>query len=119
MALDQFALLEVLEALKSADVSTRIRTASQTIYQALIDADLTAVIGRAMGTKRESPGPAKRLSAPHAYHHRWGSAGSAIIFGVGPACGSIATRSSLITFALFKFEPRNASTRSMRGSLIA
>lgn len=45
MALDQFALLEVLEALKSSDVSTRIRTASQTIYQALIDAELTAVIG--------------------------------------------------------------------------
>lgn len=45
MALDQFALLEVLEALKSSDVSTRIRSASQTIYQALIDAELTAVIG--------------------------------------------------------------------------
>lgn len=45
MALDQFALLEVLEALKNADVSDRIRTASQTIYQALIDAELTAAIG--------------------------------------------------------------------------
>lgn len=45
MALDQFALLEVLEALKSSDASSRIRTASQTIYQALIDAELTAVIG--------------------------------------------------------------------------
>jgi transposase-like protein len=45
MALDQFALLEVLEALKAADVSDRVRAASQTIYQALIDAELTAVIG--------------------------------------------------------------------------
>jgi putative transposase len=45
MALDQFALLELLEALKGSDVSERIRTASQTIYQALIDAELTAVIG--------------------------------------------------------------------------
>lgn len=45
MALDQFALLELLEALKAADVSDRIREASQTIYQALIDAELTAVIG--------------------------------------------------------------------------
>jgi Transposase and inactivated derivatives len=47
MALDQFALLELLEALKAADVSERIREASQTIYQALIDAELTAVIGAA------------------------------------------------------------------------
>ena len=47
MALDQFALLDLLEALKAADVSDRIREASQTIYQALIDAELTAVIGAA------------------------------------------------------------------------
>jgi putative transposase len=47
MALDQFALLELLEALKASDVSERIREASQTIYQALIDAELTAVIGAA------------------------------------------------------------------------
>jgi len=47
MALDQSALLELLEALKAADVSDRIREASQTIYQALIDAELTAVIGAA------------------------------------------------------------------------
>ena len=45
MALDQSALLELLEALTAADVSDRIREASQTIYQALIDAELTAVIG--------------------------------------------------------------------------
>jgi putative transposase len=45
MALDQSALLEVLEALKVADVDDRIRAAAQTIYQALIEAELTAVIG--------------------------------------------------------------------------
>jgi len=45
MALDQSALLELLETLQGTDVSERIRTASQTIYQALIDAELTAVIG--------------------------------------------------------------------------
>jgi transposase-like protein len=45
MALDQSALLEVLEALKAADVDDRIRAAAQTIYQALIEAELTAVIG--------------------------------------------------------------------------
>ena len=45
MALDQSALLEVLEALKAADVDERIRSATTTLYQALIDAELTAVIG--------------------------------------------------------------------------
>jgi putative transposase len=54
MALDQFALLEVLEALKAADVSDRIRTAAQTIYQALIDAELTAVIGAAPFERTET-----------------------------------------------------------------
>jgi transposase-like protein len=45
MALDQSALLEVLEVLKAADVDDRIRQAAETIYQALIEAELTAVIG--------------------------------------------------------------------------
>ncbi len=47
MALDQSALLELLEALKLADVDDRVRTATETLYQALIDAELTAVIGAA------------------------------------------------------------------------
>jgi putative transposase len=45
MALDQSALLEVLEALKAAEVDDRIRQAAETIYQALIEAELTSVIG--------------------------------------------------------------------------
>lgn len=45
MALDQSALLEVLEALKAAEVDDRVRQAAETIYQALIEAELTAVIG--------------------------------------------------------------------------
>ena len=47
MALDQSALLEVLDALTVAEVDDRIRQAAQTIYQALIEAELTAVIGAA------------------------------------------------------------------------
>ena len=43
MALDQSALLEVLDALRAADVEDRIRQAAMTIYQALIEAELTAV----------------------------------------------------------------------------
>ena len=45
MALDQSALLEVLDALRNADAGERIKQAAETIYQALIDAELTAVIG--------------------------------------------------------------------------
>src|SRR3712207_2624229 len=45
MALDHAALLEVLEAIRSAGADDRVRTAAETIYQALIDAELTAVIG--------------------------------------------------------------------------
>ena len=45
MALDQSALLEVLDALRNADAADRIKQAAETIYQALIDAELTAVIG--------------------------------------------------------------------------
>ena len=47
MALEQSALLELLEVLKAADVDERIRSAATTIYQASIDAELTAVIGAA------------------------------------------------------------------------
>lgn len=45
MALDNAALLEVLEAMQAGGVDDRVRVAAQTIYQALIDAELTSVIG--------------------------------------------------------------------------
>src|SRR4030095_1868531 len=47
MTLDQSALLEVLDALKAAEIDDRVRQAAETIYQALIEAELTAVIGAA------------------------------------------------------------------------
>jgi transposase-like protein len=47
MALDQSALLDLLEALKTTDVDERVRTATEHLYQALIDAELTATIGAA------------------------------------------------------------------------
>jgi putative transposase len=47
MTLDQSALLDVLDALKTAEVDDRVRQAAETIYQALIEAELTAVIGAA------------------------------------------------------------------------
>ena len=45
MALSQSALLEVLDAIKEADVADRVRESAATIYQALIEAELTSVIG--------------------------------------------------------------------------
>jgi putative transposase len=54
MTLDQSALLEVLDALKGADVGDRVRQAAETIYQALIEAELTAVIGAAPYERSEA-----------------------------------------------------------------
>jgi putative transposase len=54
MALDQSALLDVLEALKAADVDERIRQAAMTIYQALIEAELSSVIGAGLHERTES-----------------------------------------------------------------
>jgi putative transposase len=45
MALDQSALLEVLEMLKATETGERIRQAAETICQALIEAELTSLIG--------------------------------------------------------------------------
>src|SRR4029079_18895587 len=45
MALSQSALLEILDAIKEADVADRVRESAATIYQALIEAEVTSVIG--------------------------------------------------------------------------
>ncbi len=37
MALDQSALLGLLEALKTSEISDRVRTATEHLYQGLID----------------------------------------------------------------------------------
>lgn len=47
MALDQSALLELLGELKLTDVTDRIRSATETLYQELIDAEAAAFIGAA------------------------------------------------------------------------
>ena len=47
MALDQSALLELLAQLKLTDVTDRIRSATETLYQELIEAEATAFIGAA------------------------------------------------------------------------
>jgi len=45
MALDHAALLEVLDALKAGDADERVRVAAETMYQALIETELSATIG--------------------------------------------------------------------------
>jgi putative transposase len=45
MALDQSALLELLDALKAADAGEVVRHALESVFQALIDAEASAVIG--------------------------------------------------------------------------
>jgi putative transposase len=65
MALDQSALLEVLEALKAAEVDDRIRQAAETIYQALIEAPTRA--------HRRSYRSPQWSSAAGAGQHRGGS----------------------------------------------
>jgi putative transposase len=47
MALDQSALLDLLGELKLTDVTDRIRVATETLYQELIDAEASAFIGAA------------------------------------------------------------------------
>jgi putative transposase len=64
MALDQSALLELLEALKVADVDDRIRTATEALYQALIEAELTAVIGAAPHERTENRTAQRNGSRP-------------------------------------------------------
>ena len=64
MALDQSVLLDLLEALKAADVDDRIRSAATTIYQALIETELTAVIGAAPHERTESRTAQRNGSRP-------------------------------------------------------
>ncbi len=61
MALDPSALLERLEALKLADVDERIHTATETLYQALIEVECTAAIGA---------GPHQRTAQRNGYRPR-------------------------------------------------
>lgn len=48
MAVDQSALLELLSALKDTEVGDRVRVATERLYQELIDAEATSVIGAGM-----------------------------------------------------------------------
>jgi len=103
--LDKSALLDVLEILKAAKVNNgRIRQAIETIHQALIVAELTAVIGTHPHQRTESRTAQRNGQAPAAddYHHGRGpgpedptAAGRIVLpvsAGTPPAGGSVAVR---------------------------
>ena len=50
MALDHAALLEVLDVFKAGEADERIRVAAETMYQALIETELSATIGAQPGS---------------------------------------------------------------------
>ena len=64
MAMDQSALLELLEALKGAGVDDRIRVAAQNMYQALIDAEAEGVIGAGVWERSQARTTTRNGSRP-------------------------------------------------------
>jgi putative transposase len=82
VALDQSALLEVLDALTAAEVDDRIRQAAQTICQALIEAELTAVIGAAPHERSDT-----RLAQRNGHRPRLLATTLGIWSCASPSCG--------------------------------
>ena len=72
MALDHAALLEVLDALKAGDAGERVRVAAETMYQALIDAELTATIGAEPWERTETRTAQRNGSRPRTFSTRTG-----------------------------------------------
>src|SRR4051812_13597488 len=67
MALDHAALLDVLDTLKAGDAGERIRVAAETMYQALIDTELTAVVGAQPWERTESRTAQRNGSRPRTF----------------------------------------------------
>jgi putative transposase len=95
----------VLDALKAADVDDRIRSAATTIYQALIEAELTPVIGAGPHERTGTRTPAQRLPPAHPHHHGRGSgaappeAAARLVLSL-PAGALAADRSALIAVVM-------------------
>jgi putative transposase len=64
MALNQSALLELLKELQLTDVSDRVRSATERLYQELIDAEAAAVIGAAPYERAEGRTALRNGSRP-------------------------------------------------------
>ena len=74
MALDQSALLEVLDALRNADAGDRVRQAAETIYQALIEGVDRADRRRSARAHGCSDQSAQWIAAAHRVYDGRGSA---------------------------------------------
>jgi transposase-like protein len=73
MALDHAALLEVLETMKAGGAGERIQLAAETMYQALIDTELTAVVGAQRWERTDTRTAQRNGSRPPTdpFHARW------------------------------------------------
>ena len=71
MALDHAALLEVLDALKAGDAGERVRVAAETMYQALIETELSATIGAQPWEPARRAPISATAHDPHVVHDRW------------------------------------------------
>src|SRR5215471_4478401 len=120
MALDQSALLEVLDALKAAEVDDRIRQAAQTIYQALIEAELSSVIGALPHERTGSrTAPSQWSPAAGTGEHRRGpgaadpeAAGRVVLplgAGAAPAGGSAAVSGDHGGLSAWHLHPQGGS----------
>ena len=89
MALDQSGLLELPEALKAADVDDRIRSATETLCKALIEAELTAVIDAGPHERTEIRTAQRNGSRPRTLTTRRGTR----------SCGSRSCAPSLLPVA--------------------
>lgn len=71
MALDRPSLLEVLHVLRTADAGERTTQAAETIYQALIEAQLTALIGAGMAPDHDRYGTRRAGSSAGSVMAGW------------------------------------------------
>ena len=72
MALDQSALLDLLAQLKLTDVTDRVRSATETLYQELIDAEAAAVIGAAKYERTDDRTTQRNGTRPRTFSTRAG-----------------------------------------------
>lgn len=74
MAMNQFALLELVEALKAAGVDDRILVAAQNMYGALVDAEAEGVIAAGLWKRTQAHGDPERVEAAGVVEHNRGPA---------------------------------------------
>lgn len=74
MAMNQFALWDLVEALKAAGVDDRILVAAQNMYQALVDAEAEGVIGAGLWKRTQANGNPEQVETAGVVEHDRGLA---------------------------------------------